>query len=415
MVNQAIAENAAPASGRLPDRGSDGRSGPEAEHELELSIIIPCLNEAGTVGTCVAKAIGFLRRNRLSAEVIVADNGSSDGSQSVARERGARLIEVPVRGYGAALQAAIVAAKGRYVIMGDADDSYDFSDLMEFLVRLRAGDQLVMGNRFKGGIEPGAMSVLHRYLGNPLLSFIGRLFFRNAVGDFYCGLRGFSREAIDGLDLRTTGMEFAIEMVVRAALAGLKITEIPTTLSKDGRSRPSHLRTWRDGWRTLRFLLLYSPRWLFLYPGLSLIAGGLLLSILLLPGPLIIAPGVRLDIHSMLVASAACIVGVQSVCFALIANDYAVTRKLIPPSPRYRPLSNYLPLERMLILGGLVFAAGLAGLSWAVWQWSEISFGDLDYSRVLRLVIMSVTGLAIGAQLILTGFLAGVIAIGHRD
>ena len=269
MVNQATAGNDTLTSGMPSEPHLDGWPGPEAECDLELSIIIPCLNEAETIGACVKKASDFLKRNALSGEVIVADNGSTDGSQSIARRLGARLIEVPVRGYGAALQGAIAAAKGHYVVMGDADDSYEFSDLMDFLVRLRAGDQLVMGNRFKGRIEPGAMSALHRYLGNPLLSFIGRLFFRNSVGDFYCGLRGFSREAIVRLDLRTTGMEFAIEMVVRAALAGLKITEIPTTLSKDGRTRSSHLRTWRDGWRTLRFLLLYSPRWLFLYPGLT--------------------------------------------------------------------------------------------------------------------------------------------------
>jgi hypothetical protein len=259
------------------------------------------------------------------------------------------------------------------------------------------------------------MPVLHRYLGNPLLSFLGRLFFRNSVGDYYCGLRGVSREAIMHLDLRMTGMEFAIEMVVRAVLAGLSVAEVPTTLAKDGRSRPSHLHTWRDGWRTLRFLLLYSPRWLFLYPGLTLIALGLATSLLLLPGPVTIARGVTLDIHTMLVACASCVVGVQSVCFALIARDYAVARKLIPPSSEQGAPSSYLTLEGMLILGGIVFTAGLVGVSWAFLQWREIEFGDLGYTRVLRLVIMSVTGLATGAQLILSSFLAGVIAIGHRD
>ena len=259
------------------------------------------------------------------------------------------------------------------------------------------------------------MPGLHRYLGNPLLSFIGRLFFKNSIGDYYCGLRGFSREAILALDLRMTGMEFAIEMVVRAVLAQLKIVEIPTTLSRDGRSRPSHLRTWRDGWRTLRFLLLYSPQWLFLYPGLTLIVLGLGTSLMLLPGPLPIGHGITLDLHTMLVSCAACVVGVQSVCFSLIARDYAVARRLIPPSSRNRQPFRTFTLERMLMLGSAIFLGGIAGMVWALLAWSEVHFGDLGYSRVIREVILSVTALSTGAQLILSGFLAGVIAIGHRD
>jgi glycosyltransferase involved in cell wall biosynthesis len=382
---------------------------------LELSIVIPCLNEADTIGACITKAVGFLGRSELVGEVIVADNGSTDGSQRIVGQLGARLVEVPTRGYGAALQAGIAAARGRYVIMGDADDSYDFSDLMPFVASLRAGYQLVIGNRFKCEIKPGAMPILHRYLGNPLLSFIGRLFFKNTVGDYYCGLRGFSREAVMRLDLRMTGMEFAIEMVVRAVMLGLKIAEIPTTLSKDGRARSSHLRTWRDGWRTLRFLLLYSPRWLFLYPGMTLIAVGATTSLLLLPGPVSIARGLTLDMHTLLVACTSCVVGVQSVCFALIARDYATARNLIPTASPRQPPTNHFTLERTLILGGFLFLAGLAGLIWAFLRWSDIDFGDLGYSGVLRLVIISVTGLTAGAQLILSGFLAGVIAIAHRD
>jgi glycosyltransferase involved in cell wall biosynthesis len=387
---------------------------PRAE-DLELSIVMPCLNEAETVGACVATAVDFLHRHGIEGEVIVADNGSTDASRAVAAREGARIVDVPSRGYGAALQAGIAAARGSYVIIGDSDGSYDFAQLTPFLAALRGGAQLVMGNRFSGRIYAGAMPGLHRYLGNPLLSFMGRLFFKNSIGDYYCGLRGFSRDAILALDLRMTGMEFAIEMVVRAVLARLKIVEIPTTLSRDGRSGPSHLRTWRDGWRTLRFLLLYSPQWLFLYPGLTLIVLGLGTALMLLPGPLPIGHGVILDLHTMLVACAACVVGVQSVCFALIARDYAVARKLIPPSSRNQQPFRTFTLERLLILGGAIFLGGIAGLVWALLAWSEVHFGDLGYSRVIREVILPVTALSTGAQLILSGFLAGVIAIGHRD
>jgi hypothetical protein len=387
---------------------------PEASG-LEFSIVMPCLDEAETLGGCLAKAFDFLERSGIAGEVIVADNGSTDGSQAIALALGARLVEVPVRGYGAALQAGIAAAAGRYVIMGDADGSYDFSDLGGFVASLRAGHELVMGNRFSGSIELGAMPLLHRYLGNPVLSFLGRLFFKARIGDFHCGLRGFSREAILALDLRTTGMEFASEMVVRSALAGLRIAEIPTRLAKDGRSRSPHLRTWRDGWRHLRFLLLYSPRWLFFYPGAALVLLGLAGALPLLAGPVAIGKDVVLDVHTMLVACTCCLVGVQSVCFALIAREYATARKLIPPSPRYKTLLSQLTLERMLALGGIVFAGGLIGLGCAFEVWREAAFGDLAHFRVLRLVIISVTGLAIGAQLMLSGFFAGLIAIAQRD
>lgn len=233
----------------------------------ELSVVMPCLNEAETLAVCIDKTSAFLRDNRISGEIIVADNGSTDGSQALARAHGARVVNVPVRGYGAALMAGINEAQGKFVIMGDADDSYDFSALTLFVARLREGYDLVMGNRFKGGIKPGAMPLLHKYLGNPLFSKMGRLFFGSPVGDFYCGLRGFNKAAIQRLNLQTTGMEFAIEMVVKSSLNKLRITEVPTILAPDGRSRPPHLRTWRDGWRTLRFLLIYSPRWLFFLSG----------------------------------------------------------------------------------------------------------------------------------------------------
>jgi glycosyltransferase involved in cell wall biosynthesis len=386
-----------------------------AASELELSIVIPCLNEAETIGICVLKATGFLNRHGIAGEVVVADNASTDDSKAIVRVLGARVVDVATRGYGAALQAGIAAARGRYVIVGDADDSYDFANLMPFVTGLRAGSALVVGNRFKGGIAPGAMPFLHRYLGNPVLSYVGRLFFKSGVGDFHCGLRGFAREAIVGLDLQTTGMEFASEMIVRASLAGLAITEVPTTLSKDGRSRPPHLSTWRDGWRHLRFLLLYSPRWLFLYPGFALVLIGLFTSVLLLPGPLPIADRLTLDIHTMLVACACLVVGVQSVCFALLAQQYATARKILPPSPRYQPFLKFFTLERMVILGGVIFLAGLVGIGATFATWKDLNFGDLGYTTELRQMMISVTGLAVGVQLMLSGFLSGVIAIGLRD
>src|SRR5262245_54402961 len=284
----------------------------------ELTVLMPCLNEAATVARCVAKARGFLERAGVEGEVLVADNGSTDGSQALAERAGARVVRVAERGYGAALGAGIAAARGRYVIMGDADDSYDFSRLELFVAKLREGYPLVMGNRFKGGIRPGAMPKLHRYLGNPVLSFIGRLLFRTRVGDFHCGLRGFDRDAARGLDLRTTGMEFASELVVKAALAGWRIAEVPTVLHPDGRGRAPHLRTWRDGWRHLRFLLLFSPRWLFLYPGIALLALGALLTTLLYFAPLRVA-GAGLDIHTMLYASAGTLLGLQLCLFAIFA------------------------------------------------------------------------------------------------
>ena len=269
---------------------------------------MPCLNEAETLAICVRKARGFLDASRIQGEVIVADNGSQDGSVAIALQEGARIVPVAARGYGAALLGGIADARGRYIIMGDADDSYDFSDLGTFVEQLRAGADLVVGNRFRGGIAPGAMPLLHRYLGNPILSFLGRLFFFVKIGDFHCGLRGFNRDRILALGLRTTGMEFASEMVVRSALAGYRIAEVPTTLRPDGRSRPPHLRTWRDGWRHLRFLLMYSPRWLFFYPGLALLAFGLIGTVLLLPGRFYIG-SVGIDIHTFIVACISILLG----------------------------------------------------------------------------------------------------------
>lgn len=381
--------------------------------ELELSIVMPCLDEAGTVATCVAKALSFLRAAGVAGEVVVADNGSADGSREVAAAAGARVVPVAERGYGAALQGGIAAARGRFVIMGDADDSYDFTALGPFLEKLREGADLVMGDRFAGGIAPGAMPPLHRYLGNPVLSFLGRLLFASPCRDFHCGLRGFRRAAILGLDLRTTGMEYASEMVVKAALHGLRVAEVPTTLAVDGRSAPPKLRTWRDGWRHLRFLLLYSPRWLFLYPGLALMAAGLALTAWLLPGPRRLG-AVELDVHTLLYAATAVVVGFQAVAFALFTKMFAVSEGLLPADSRLERLARLPTLEIGLACGAALLLGGVAGSLWAVGVWGSGSFGHLDPARMLRVVIPSVTAVTLGAELMLASFFLSVLRLRRR-
>jgi glycosyltransferase involved in cell wall biosynthesis len=324
-----------------------------------LSILMPCLDEAETVEVCIRKARSYLESAGIDGEVVIADNGSTDGSQDLARAAGARVIDVPTRGYGAALIAGINGARGTYIIMGDADDSYDFSNLDAFVTALRDGAELVMGNRFKGGIAPGAMPALHRYLGNPVLSFIGRLFFKSPIRDFHCGLRGFRRTSALALDLRTTGMEFASEFVVKATLAEQTIVEVPTTLSKDGRTRPPHLRSWRDGWRHLRFLLLYSPRWLFLYPGYLAMAIGIAGLIALGSG--IWTPGQGQFAEGLLIASGGFLIaGFQAVLFAFLAREFAATERLLPPS-RSR-IRHRISFESGLVVGVLLFLAGIVGL-----------------------------------------------------
>jgi glycosyltransferase involved in cell wall biosynthesis len=376
----------------------------------ELTILMPCLNEAATVGRCVAKARGFLERSRIEGEVLVADNGSDDGSAALAQQAGARVVAVGERGYGAALGAGIAAARGRFVIMGDADDSYDFSRLEPFVEKLRQGYPLVMGNRFAGGILPGAMPALHRYLGNPLLSFVGRLFFGARVGDFHCGLRGFDREAVKSLDLKTPGMEFASELVVKAALARWRIAEVPTTLHPDGRGRSPHLRRWRDGWRHLRFLLLFSPRWLFLYPGLVLLALGGALVTALYFAPLHIL-GAGLDIHSMLYASAAALLGLQLCLFALFARVSAQGAGLLPRQPALEKLLAALTLERGLLLGVCIALAGLSWSAAAFWQWRETGFGPLDPRVVMRDTIPASALMIGGMELVLASFLLSVLRL----
>ena len=380
---------------------------------MELSIVMPCLNEAETLATCIDKARGFLDRHGIAGEIVIADNGSTDGSQEIAVSRGARVVNVPSKGYGSALMGGIAAARGRYVIMGDADDSYDFTDLMPFVERLRAGDELVMGNRFLGGIEPGAMPPLHKYLGNPVLTWIGRLFFGSPSGDFHCGLRGFDRQAILSLDLQTTGMEFASEMVVRATLQGLRIGEVPTTLSKDGRSRPPHLRSWRDGWRHLRFLLMYSPRWLFLYPGLFLMIVGLLAGAWLLPGPRRIG-GVELDIQTLLYAAMAVVIGFQAVIFAVFTKVFVISEGLMPEDPRLNRMFDYITLETGLIVGLALLLAGLGGSVYAVSEWGARAFGPLEPSRTMRWVIPAATALVLGCQLVLSSFFLSILGLKRR-
>ena len=379
----------------------------------EVSVVMPCLNEAETVAVCIQKACACLADNGVSGEIIVADNGSTDGSQAIAEAEGARVVPVVTKGYGSALMGGISAARGRFVIMGDADDSYDFSALMPFIEQLRDGSDLVMGNRFKGGIAPGAMPPLHRYIGNPLLSGLGRLFFRCPVGDFHCGLRGFSRAAYDRMKLQTTGMEFAGEMVVKSTLLGLRIAEVPTTLSPDGRSRPPHLRSWRDGWRNLRFMLLFSPRWLFLYPGLLLMLLGLGVGGWLLPETRQLGQA-KLDVHTLAYSALAVLLGFQSVLFALYTRSFAHSRGLLLGSPGLNKPYRWLTLEAGLMLGGILMLLGLGGSVSATLGWSETDFGELNPSVVLRQVIPSILALALGVQIVLGSFFLSVLGLESR-
>jgi hypothetical protein len=371
---------------------------------------MPCLNEAETIAACIVKATEFLRRTGIEGEVLIADNGSTDGSQEIGQQLGARIVAVDQRGYGAALLGGIAAARGRYIIMGDADDSYDFSALDPFVERLRQGHDLVMGNRFKGGIAPGAMPWLHRYVGNPILSLLGRVFFGIPVADFHCGLRGFRADSIRRLGLRSTGMEFASEMVVRSALADLSITEVPTTLRPDGRSRPPHLRTWRDGWRHLKFLLMFSPRWLYLIPGGSLITIGLLLGFLLFWGPVGLGD-VVLDLNTLLVVSFLTVAGVQLVTFGVLSRYYATVTGFLPRSSRSDFLMRWVSVERLLPFSGLVVLFGALGLGYAIWCWAELGFGNLTDPFVPRLVIVSLTAMLIGVQTAFCAFLFGIFEI----
>jgi len=379
----------------------------------ELTILMPCLNEAETIETCIVKASAFLRTSGVNGEILIADNGSADGSQIIAQRCGARVVHIPTRGYGAALSGGIAAARGRYIVMGDADDSYDFSKLEPFLVKLRAGADLVMGNRFEGGVAPGAMPPLHRYLGNPTLSFLGRLFFHIPVGDFHCGLRGFRVDSIRALDLQTTGMEFASEMVVRSAIAGLRVEEVPTTLRPDGRSRPPHLNTWRDGWRHLKFLLMYCPRWLFIIPGGTLVLLGAALSATLFFGPLRFQSLV-LDLNAFISSCLLVIVGAQLLSFGALSRYFAATAGFLPDSGRLMALVRRATTDRLAALAAIMIVSGLCVFAYAVSAWAAVDFGPLSNPVVPRAVIAGLTLVILGIQVFFAAFVFGILGIPTR-
>jgi len=375
----------------------------------ELSIVMPCLNEAETLERCILKAQQFLNASGVLGEIIVADNGSTDGSQEIAVRLGAKLICVKTRGYGAAIKGGIAGSLGKYVIFGDSDDSYDFTALMPFLEKLRQGFDLVMGNRFQGEIKPGAMPLLHYYLGNPILSRIGRIFFKASCGDFHCGLRGFNKKSIERLDLLTEGMEFASEMVVKAALNGLRITEVPIILYPDGRSRAPHLRSWRDGWRHLRFLLMYSPRWLFFYPGIFLVILGSITGFwLLLPRDIGFT---TLDIHTMLYSGVAVLIGYQCVLFAVLTKIFSTAVGLTPPNPRLDRLYKYFTLEIGMIAGGIMLLGGFSATLYAFLQWRSSAYGPQVPAHLMRIIIPAGVLLTIGIETILNSFFLSILGI----
>lgn len=378
--------------------------------KCELSIVMPCLNEEKTLAQCIRAAKYYLEKSHIDGEIIIADNGSTDNSKAICEREQVKLVTVEKKGYGSALLGGISAANGKYIIIGDADCSYDFSDLSPFVEKLRAGCELVMGNRFKGGIVKGAMPFLHKYLGNPVLSALGRLFFNSPVKDFHCGLRGFNKASIQKLDLQTTGMEFASEMVVKATLNKLKIAEVPTTLSPDGRDRTPHLRTWQDGWRHLRFLLLYSPRWLFLYPGLLLTFIGFFLLLWLSIEPRIVF-GVTIDVHTMIYASAFLILGLQTIMFALLTKVFTIKYKLLPYDDRVSEFMATFTLEKGIVIGIILIVGGMAGSLYAVIFWGGQSFGSLIPTSMMRIVIPSATSIIAGAQLILGGFFLSILKL----
>jgi len=384
-----------------------------SDEALELSVVMPCLNEHETVGVCVRKAVSVLSQEGIAGEVIVADNGSTDGSVEIAEQEGARVIRVQEKGYGNALKGGISASRGKFVLMADSDDSYDFGHIPRFLEQLRAGSDLVMGNRFRGSIAKKAMPPLHKYLGNPVLTAVGRLFFKSPCGDFHCGIRAFRKDSFQRMDVRSTGMEFASEMVVKSSLLQMKVSEVPTSLSPDGRSHPPHLRTWRDGWRHLRFLLMYSPRWLFLYPGFLLVAIGLVGCALLLPGPRVVF-GLGLDVHTLLYAFLAVLLGFQLISFAMFTKVFAITEGLLPEDPRFNRVFRWVKLETGLVVGGLLMAIGIGASIWAVSHWASDSFGALDPRQMLRIVMPAVFSLSLGAQITFSSFFLSILGLRRR-
>ena len=386
---------------------------PDASTTPEITLVMPCLNEARSLAACIGEASAAIAQAGISGEIVIADNGSTDGSPAIAAQLGARVVNVVERGYGNALRGGIAAARGRFIVMGDADGSYDFSQLPRFVEKLRGGSDLVMGNRFLGGIEPGAMPWKNRYIGNPVLSFIGRLFFPSKLGDFHCGLRAFSVDAYRRMNLRTTGMEFASEMVIKSIVLGLRVTEVPTTLRPDGRRRPPHLRPWRDGWRHLRFMLLFSPRWLFFYPGLFLMVAGAVVGAALLPGPVRLGR-VYLDVHTLLFAAGSILIGFQAVSFAALSKYFTIRAGLRPNEAQFETWLGKFTLEGGIIVGGGLILLGVLLWAGALWFWRERGFGTLQPVQTLRWVIPGTLCLALGSQMILTSFFLGVLRLDTR-
>ncbi len=379
----------------------------------EVTIVMPCLNEEESLATCIREAKAAITAGKITGEVVVADNGSTDDSVNIALHEGARVVHIPQKGYGSALQGGIQAAKGRYILMGDADGSYDFGFLPQFLEKLKNGCDLVMGCRLpKGGgrIEKGAMPWKHRWIGNPILSGLGQLFFSSSVDDFHCGLRAFKKKSIQSLDLKTPGMEFASEMVIKAQLQGLTVGQIPITLRRDNRTKPPHLRSFRDGWRHLRFMLLYTPKWLFVAPGLLIFLFGFLGSIILLPKPLT-AFGITFDLNTLLVSHTAILVGFQLCFFGIFTKAYAVNQGLLPGKPYWRTLINGKSVEIGIVMGFLLLVIGGSLLGWAVWEWQSADFGTLSYQRSLRQVIPAVTCIALGIQTVVSGFALAILGL----
>jgi glycosyltransferase involved in cell wall biosynthesis len=384
---------------------------PHPEPRLDVSVVIPCLDEANSLAFCVEKALTAIRSANLRGEVIVADNGSTDGSIEIAKSNGARVIHVPQRGYGAALKAGITASRGEFVIMGDADDSYDFSEVPNFVRQLRQGFDLVMGNRFRGGIKPGAMPPLHKYFGNPGLSWLVNFLFRTGVGDSYCGMRGFSRSLYDKLDLRSSGMEFALEFVIKASQIGARISEIPIILWPDKRGRPPHLRSFRDGWRSLRFMLLYAPNWLYLLPGGLLMTCGLGLIFWLLPGPRRITSRVILDVHTMVFGVIFTLLGAQILSIGAFAKVFSYAARFDRGTVSLKRLLKRITLETGLVAGGLTFLAGLIGCARITWGWAAGGFGPLYQ---IRQILFWSTWLFLGIQIIFSSFFLSMLGISRE-
>ncbi|GAC1623221.1 MAG: glycosyltransferase [Candidatus Acidiferrum sp.] len=380
--------------------------------DAEISVVIPCLNEANSLAICITKALEAFRGAGLRGEVVIADNGSTDGSVEIAEQNGARVIRVPERGYGAALRAGIGAAQGAFIIMGDADDSYDFGEIPRFVEIWRKGSDVVMGNRFRGEIKPGAMPWHHKYIGNPGLTALLNLFFHAGIGDSHCGMRGFTRAIYDRMDLRSTGMEFASEFVIKAAQLGAVISEIPITLHKDKRGRPPHLRSFRDGWRHLRFMLLYAPNWLFLLPGISLVVAGLFLVFWLLPGPRRISPRVGLDIHTMIFGVIFTLLGAQIISIGFFAKVFSYAERFDRGKKSFESALRRFKLEYGLLFGTILFVFGIAGDGWVSWQWAASGFGPLSQ---VRQVLFYSMWLFLGVQIIFSSFFLSMLGIsrGH--